>query len=134
MHNTLLGCIMKNSISWVGGTNIEGKNEAGLLSNIGWKVSAPTPMELVLQSAGACSLIDVVVGLKEREIRCADVELIAERAESSPRIFTKIHMHYIVDADAPDGLVERIIAKSQEKYCSVSLMLKGKVDITWSLN
>lgn len=134
MHNPLLGSNMKNSISWVGGTSIEGKNEAGQIANIGWKGTSPTPMELVLQSAGSCSLIDVIVGLKEREIRRADVDLVAERAETSPRVFTKIHMHYIIEADAPETLIERLIAKSQEKYCSVSLMLKGKVEITWSLN
>jgi putative redox protein len=71
---------------------------------------------------GACSLVDVVIGLKERPFSKVWVELDSTRAESPPRVFKTVEMIYHVTGDVPDKLVERIVEKSHEKLCSVSNM------------
>ena len=88
-------------------------------------------MQVTLQMIGACSLVDVVIGLKERQFSKVWVELDSERAEDSPRVFTSIEMVYHVAGDVPQKLVERVVAKSHEKYCSVSNMFNQSVEITW---
>tara|TARA_B100000459_G_scaffold57498_1_gene31077 strand:- start:72 stop:362 length:291 start_codon:yes stop_codon:yes gene_type:complete len=80
-------------------------------------------MQVALQMVGACSLVDVVVGLKEREFQKAWVEMDSTRAEQSPRVFKTIEMIYHVEGNVPVKLLERIVEKSHEKYCSVSNML-----------
>jgi len=91
--------------------------------------SGPSPMQVALQMVGACSLVDVVVGLKEREFQRVWVEMDSTRAEHSPRVFKTIEMTYHVDGNVPMKLLERIVEKSHEKYCSVSNMLT-EVEIT----
>tara|TARA_B110000444_G_scaffold259679_1_gene304210 strand:- start:32356 stop:32622 length:267 start_codon:yes stop_codon:yes gene_type:complete len=71
---------------------------------------------------GACSLVDVVIGLKERPFTKVWVELDSTRAESSPRVFKTVEMIYHVEGDVPEKLLERIVEKSHEKLCSVSNM------------
>ncbi len=87
---------------------------------------APRPMELVLAGTGGCSAYDVVVILKKsrQAIRGCEVRLSAERAASDPKVFTRIHMHFIVRGRAlKPNLVEQAIRLSHEKYCSASAML-----------
>ena len=86
-------------------------------------------MQVALQMVGACSLVDVVVGLKEREFQRVWVEIDSTRAEHSPRVFETIQMTYHVVGNVPMKLLERIVEKSHEKYCSVSNMLT-EVEIT----
>jgi putative redox protein len=88
-------------------------------------------MQVTLQMVGACSLVDVVIGLKERPFSKVWVELDSVREEQSPRVFTSIEMTYHVAGDIPQNLVERIVAKSHEKYCSVSNMINQTAKITW---
>ena len=71
---------------------------------------------------GACSLVDVIIGLKERQFTKVWVELDSTRAETTPRVFKTVEMIYHVEGDVPEKLLERIVAKSHEKYCSVSNM------------
>ena len=71
---------------------------------------------------GACSLVDVIIGLKERQFTKVWVELDSTRAETTPRVFKTVEMTYHVEGDIPEKLLERIVAKSHEKYCSVSNM------------
>jgi uncharacterized OsmC-like protein len=78
---------------------------------------------------GACSLVDVVIGLKERPFSKVWVELDSTRAETSPRVFKTVEMIYHVAGDVPEKLVERIVEKSHEKLCSVSNMFT-EVEIT----
>ena len=78
-------------------------------------------------------LVDVVTGLKNRPFSEVWVELDSSRAESSPRVFTSIEMIYHIKGDVPRNLVERIVAKSHEKYCSVSNVLNQSVDISWKI-
>ena len=92
-------------------------------------------METVLLAVGACSSIDVVDILKKRRLTIHDCqcELEADRAEEPPRVFTKIHAHYIVSGDnLKEKDVDRAVSLSAEKYCSVMLMLKGNVVISTS--
>jgi putative redox protein len=82
---------------------------------------------------GACALADVVEGLKQRDFDKVWIEMESERAESAPRVFTSIHMVYHIRGDVPRKLVERIVEKSHEKYCTVSNMLKHTAEITSSV-
>jgi putative redox protein len=82
----------------------------------------PSPMQVTLQMIGACSLVDVIVGLKDRQFTKAWVELDSTRVETTPRVFETVEMIYHVEGDVPEKLLERIVAKSHEKYCSVSNM------------
>ncbi len=124
---------MEGKVEWTGGSTLDGINSSGDRVSMNWE-EGPSPMQVVLQCVGACSLVDVVDGVKGREIRSAHVDLTSERAKDPPRVFTKIHMNYVVDSDAPEVLLRRLVEKSHEKYCSVSNMLIGTVDITWELN
>lgn len=94
---------------------------------------APRPMEIVLVGTGGCTAYDVVVILKKsgQDVRGCDVELKAERAATDPKVFTKIHMHFVVRGRAlKRNLVEHAIRLSHEKYCSASAMLGKTAEIT----
>ena len=93
------------------------------------------PMELILMGLGSCTAIDVVHILRKARLEVANcrVELDAERAEAPPKVFTRIHVHFIVSGEGlTEKRVERAVALSAEKYCSASLMLNKAVDITHS--
>ncbi len=102
--------------------------------DVGGRNLGARPMELVLMGTGACSAIDVVHILRKARQPIADcvVELEAERAAEDPKIFTRIHLHYIVTGK---GLavpqVERAIKLSKEKYCSATIMLAAMAQITF---
>ena len=119
---------MQGRVEWTGGTSLNGINAAGQSISMDWE-TGPSPMQLTLQMVGACSLVDVVVGLKERPFSDAWVELDSTRAETTPRRFTSITMVYHVVGDVPQKLVERVVAKSHEKYCSVSASLDPEMVI-----
>tara|TARA_B110000483_G_scaffold3365_1_gene4002 strand:+ start:151 stop:531 length:381 start_codon:yes stop_codon:yes gene_type:complete len=112
---------MYGRVDWTGGDNLASTNERGDRLDLNWE-DGPTPMQVVLQMIGACSMADLVLGLKERQFTDAWVEMDAARAEERPKVFTSIHMVYHVRGDVPLKLVERIVAKSHEKYCTVSQM------------
>jgi len=94
---------------------------------------APRPMELVLAGAGGCSAYDVVLILKKsrQDITGCDVKLSAERAPSDPKVFTRIHMHFVVRGrNLKQSLVEQAVRLSHEKYCSATAMLGKTAEIT----
>lgn len=94
---------------------------------------APRPMELILAGTGGCTAYDVVLILRRgrQMITGCDVELKAERAESDPKVFTKIHFHFTVRGkNLKPEAVERAINLSAEKYCSASIMLSKTASIT----
>jgi putative redox protein len=94
---------------------------------------APRPMEMVLVGTGACSAYDVVVILKKsgQEVTACEVKLTSERAETDPKVFTRIHMHFIVRGRAlKRNLVEHAIRLSHEKYCSATAMLAKTAQVT----
>ena len=96
---------------------------------------APRPMETVLAGTGGCSAYDVVLILKRgrHDVRGCSVKLTSERAETDPKVFTKIHMHFVVSGRAiAASAVERAIAMSHDKYCSATIMLGKTAEITSS--
>ena len=93
------------------------------------------PMEMLLIGLGGCTAFDVVQILsKGREhVSDCEVEVVAERAETDPKVFTKIHLEYRVSGkDLAPAKVERAIQLSKEKYCSASIMLGAVAEITHS--
>ena len=96
---------------------------------------APRPMETVLAGTGGCTAYDVVLILKRgrHKVSGCSVKISSQRAETDPKVFTTIHMHFVVTGDNLDaGAVERAIALSHDKYCSASIMLGKTADITTS--
>ena len=98
---------------------------------------APRPMETLLAGTGGCSAYDVVLILKRgrHNVQGCSVKLTSERADTDPKVFTKIHMHFTVSGKGiPPTAVERAIAMSHDKYCSASVMLGKTADITTSFD
>ena len=96
---------------------------------------AARPMELMLAGAGGCTAYDVVLILKRgrHAIQGCTVKLTSERADTDPKVFTAIRMHFTVIGQAvPPQAVERAIAMSHDKYCSASIMLGKTAQITTS--
>jgi len=102
--------------------------------DVGGKNLGARPMELVLMGTGACSAIDVVHILRKsrQAVSGCVVELDSQRADDDPKVFTKIHMHYVVTGKglAP-AQVERAIKLSKEKYCSATIMLAHTAQVTF---
>ncbi len=93
----------------------------------------PRPMEMVLLGAGGCTASDVVVILSRsgQDVRGCEVQLRAERAETDPKVFTRIHFHFVVRGRAlKPNVVERAIRLSHDKYCSASIMLGKTAELT----
>jgi putative redox protein len=130
---------MKARIKWVEQVSFLGETESGhavLMDGApaaGGRNLGPRPMEMLLLGAGGCTSFDVIGILKKSRQAVSDcyVELDAERAADDPKVFTRIHMHFVVKGKAikPD-VVERAIKLSAEKYCSASIMLGKTADIT----
>jgi putative redox protein len=102
--------------------------------DIGGRDLGPRPMELVLMGTGACSAIDVVHILRRarQPITGCTVELDSERAPDDPKVFTRIHLHYVVTGKGlAVNQVERAIQLSKEKYCSATIMLAKMAQITF---
>ena len=101
----------------------------------GGRYLAPRPMETLLAGAGGCTAYDVVLILKRgrHAVSGCQVKLSAERAAVDPKVFTKIHLHFVVTGRAvPAAAVERAIALSHEKYCSATIMLSKTAEVTTS--
>ncbi len=130
---------MKARIKWVEQVSFLGETESGhavLMDGPpsgGGRNLGPRPMEMVLLGTGGCSAYDVIHILKKSRQQVTDcvVEIAAERAQEDPKVFTKIHFHFIVTGkDLKPEQVERAIRLSAEKYCSASIMLGKVADIT----
>ena len=143
---------MECTVSWTGGLNthsgmgfvaetgsghtlmMDGAPDEAKPENGGLNL-APRPLETVLAGTGGCTAYDVVLILKRgrHAVQGCTVKLTAERAETEPKVFTKIHMHFTVTGKGvPASAVERAVAMSHEKYCSASIMLAKTADITTS--
>ena len=98
---------------------------------------APRPMETVLAGTGGCTAYDVVLILKRgrHQVTGCSVKLTSECAETDPKVFTSIHMHFTVTGKGvPPAAVERAIALSHDTYCSASIMLGKTAAITTSFD
>lgn len=94
---------------------------------------APRPMEMVLLGTGGCTAYDVVLILRKsgQDIRGCDVQVQSERTETDPKVFTRIHFHFVVRGRGlKANLVERAIQLSHDKYCSASIMLGKTAELT----
>lgn len=94
---------------------------------------APRPMEMLLAGAGGCTAFDIVMILKKgrHQVSGCDVRLEAERAETDPKVFTRIHFHFRVSGkNLKPEAVARAIDLSKDKYCSASIMLGKTAEIT----
>ena len=103
--------------------------------DLGGRDTGVRPLELMLMSLGACSAIDVVHILKKSRQPVVDcqVKVTAERADSEPKVFTKIHLHFaVVGEGMKDNHVKRAVDLSAEKYCSASIMLSKACPVTHS--
>jgi putative redox protein len=130
---------MKARVKWVEDVCFMGESESGhavILDGspeIGGRNLGMRPMEMLLVSMGACSSIDVVTILKKarQEISNCVAEISAERAEEIPKVFTKIHVNFVVTGRGLNvAQVERAVKLSAEKYCSASIMLGKAAEIS----
>ena len=126
---------MQANVKWVEGNTYIGRSNSNhnVVFDAGSDGAAPSPMEMVLMSVGGCSSVDVVSILKKtkQDFSSVDVQLTAERAETAPRVFTKINLHFVVTGNnVSEKHLERAVSLSAEKYCSVALMLDKTVEIT----
>lgn len=130
---------MKSRIKWQGSVSFLGESESGhsvLMDGApeaGGKNLGPRPMEMLLMGLGGCTTFDVVMILKKgrQDINDCVVEIDAARAIVDPKVFTHIHLHFILTGkNLNRSQVERAINLSAEKYCSASIMLKNTVEIT----
>lgn len=130
---------MKARVKWVENVAFLGEtesNHAVLMDGAptaGGRNLGPRPMELLLLGAGGCTSFDVITILKKSRQAVSDcyVELEAERAETDPKVFTKIHMHFVVTGkNLKPEVIEKAIKLSADKYCSASIMLGVTAVIT----
>jgi putative redox protein len=131
---------MKAQIKWVDGAMFLGESGSGHTivmdgpPDAGGRNMGVRPMETVLIGLGGCASYDVVSILKKsrQDIRDVQVSLDAERAETEPKVFTRIHVHFVVSGkQLKEAQVKRAVELSAEKYCSASIMLgRAGVEIT----
>jgi len=130
---------MKARIKWVENVCFVGESETGHAvvldgaPDAGGRNLGMRPMEMLLIGMGACTSFDVVTILKKARQPITDcvAEMDATRADEVPKVFTKIHVHFVVAGKGLNPVqVERAVKLSAEKYCSASIMLGKSVDIT----
>ncbi len=132
---------MNATVRWEDGMRFGGTPESGaaitldVRPDLGGTGRGPSPMETVLLALGACTGMDVVSILRKMHapFEGFEVRVTADRAEDHPRVFTRIHLEYVFSgAGLQADQVKRAVELSQEKYCSVSAMLRKAVDLTYS--
>jgi putative redox protein len=133
---------MKARIKWVEGVAFQGESGSGHAVAIdgapeaGGRNVGMRPMELFLLGAASCTAFDVVTILRKARQPIADcvVEAEAERAPNPPRVFTRIHLRYVIAGRGLDARqVERAVKLSKEKYCSATLILEKTAEITYEV-
>jgi putative redox protein len=131
---------MKARIKWAEDRTFIGESGSGHKLVFGTafgpegRTPGPSPMELVLIGTGGCSAFDVIHILTKGRVLVDDlvVEVEADRAEQDPRVFTRVHMHFVVKGrDLSKEKVKRAIELSVEKYCSASAMIAKTASMTW---
>ena len=132
---------MKAQITLLSDVCFEGKTGTGHTvvmdgpEESGGKNQGGRPMEMLLIGMGGCTAYDVVTILRKarQELEDCIVEIDSQRADESPKVFTKIHLHYkLTGKDLQASKVERAINLSTEKYCSATIMLAKSAEVTHS--
>ncbi len=130
---------MKARVKWLDNMSFVGESGSGHSvvmdgpSELGGRNLGVRPMEMLLLGLGGCSSFDVVLILQrsKQQVTDCEVEITAERADKEPKVFTRIHLHFIVKGhDLATDKVERAIKLSAEKYCSASIMLAKTAEVT----
>lgn len=130
---------MKARIKWIEGVSFAGQSESGHTvvmdgpPDSGGKNLGVRPMEMMLIGMGGCTAFDVVHILRKSRQPITDcvAEIDASRADTDPKVFTRIHVHFIVSGKDLDAKrVEQAIKLSAEKYCSASIMLGKVAEVT----
>jgi len=128
----------EGNVGW--GSQFVAENEGGATirlagpPDLGHSDEGLRPMQALLASLAGCSALDVLLILQKQHhlVTRLDIEVDGTRADAVPAVFTKIHLHYVAAGDMPLQKLERAVALSSEKYCSVSHMLRHTVEITTS--
>ena len=130
---------MNLSVNWVDGMLMVGKSHSGHSITmdgpieIGGENLGVRPMEMLLLGVAGCTMIDVVTTLQKmrQDLSHCETKISAERANEHPKVFTDIHIHFIVKGkDLDSKKVDKAITLSAEKYCSASIMLGKTAKIT----
>ena len=130
---------METQIMWAGNAAFIGRASSGHTvvmdgpAEGGGRNLGPRPMEMLILGMGACSTYDVVSILKKsrQEITDCEIKITSQRADSDPKVFTDIQLHFTVSGrNLKQKQVERAIKLSAEKYCSASIMLGATANIT----
>ena len=130
---------MNISVNWVDGMLMVGKSHSGHSitmdgpPEIGGDNLGVRPMEMLLLGVAGCTMIDVVTTLKKmrQELTKCETKVNAERADDHPKVFTDIHIQFLVKGNDLDSKkVEKAITLSAEKYCSASIMLGKTASIS----
>ena len=123
---------MKTRVKWLDNMSFVGESGSGHSivmdgpPEFGGRNLGVRPMEMLLLGLGGCASFDVVSMLKKgkQDLVDCEVEITAERADTEPKVFTNIHLHFIISGDnLSESKVKRAIELSAEKYCSASIML-----------
>lgn len=130
---------MKTRVKWLDNMSFVGESGSGHSivmdgpPEFGGRNLGVRPMEMLLLGLGGCASFDVVSMLKKskQDLIDCEVEITAERAETEPKVFTKIHLHFVITGkELSDKKVKRAIELSAEKYCSASIMLGKTANVT----
>ena len=131
--------MMKTTVKWVDNMMMVGESASGHAivmdgpQEIGGQNLGVRPMEMLLLGMGGCTTIDVLSILKKmrESVRDCHCEISAKRAEDHPKVFTDIHIHFVVSGENLDEKkVEKAIGLSAERYCSASIMLGKAAKVT----
>ena len=130
---------MKARVKWLDNMTFVGESPSGHAvvmdgpPEFGGRNLGVRPMEMLILGLGGCSVFDVmlILGKSRQQVEHCEVELDYDRAEENPKVFTRIHLHFIVTGKSLDEKkVERAVQLSAEKYCSASIMLGKTADIS----
>ncbi len=130
---------METRVKWLDNMSFVGESASGHSvvmdgpPEAGGRNLGARPMEMLLLGVGGCSSFDVVSMLKKsrQDITNCEVKISAERAETEPKVFTKIHLHFIIEGNnLSEKKVARAIGLSADKYCSASIMMSKTAEVT----
>jgi len=130
---------MEVKVKWVDGMMFLGESGTGHTvtmdgpAELGGRNMGVRPMELLLIGMGGCTSFDVMQILQKgrQNVTGCVAEIAAERVDTVPKVFSKIHVHFVVTGKAlKEATVARAVKLSAEKYCSASIMLEKAVEIT----
>lgn len=128
-----------NTVRWIDGMTMVGESASGHAivmdgpKELGGKNLGVRPMEMLLLGMGGCATVDVVSTLKKmrENMRDCRVEISAERADEHPKVFTNIHLHFIIEGSNLNAKkIAKAVSLSADKYCSASIMLGKTATIT----